>query len=127
MGPLVGCGSSTESVCARIKAWSSIGSLELDNEDSDSWVSKASMPVPKVFARSAHVVNGEIDAIGGEPDSTPVLAYHLATDTWSKITNLPVPNMAVGTVKSHLHNILQKLDAKSRTQAVARARDLQLL
>jgi predicted ATPase/DNA-binding CsgD family transcriptional regulator/Tfp pilus assembly protein PilF len=35
--------------------------------------------------------------------------------------------LAVGTVKTHLHNILQKLDASSRTQAVARARELKLL
>jgi ATP/maltotriose-dependent transcriptional regulator MalT len=35
--------------------------------------------------------------------------------------------LAVGTIKSQLHNILQKLDAKSRTQAVARARVLHLL
>ena len=35
--------------------------------------------------------------------------------------------LALGTVKSHLHNILQKLDADSRTQAVAFARNLHLL
>lgn len=35
--------------------------------------------------------------------------------------------LALGTVKSHLHNISQKLDARGRTQTVARARDLRLL
>ncbi len=35
--------------------------------------------------------------------------------------------VAVSTVKTHLNNIYRKLDVSSRTQAVARARDLQLL
>jgi predicted ATPase/DNA-binding CsgD family transcriptional regulator len=35
--------------------------------------------------------------------------------------------IAVGTVKKHANNILGKLDAKNRTQAVARARELNLL
>ncbi len=35
--------------------------------------------------------------------------------------------VTVGTVKKHLNNIFGKLDAHSRTQAVARARELHLL
>lgn len=35
--------------------------------------------------------------------------------------------VVVGTVKSHIHNICQKLDAANRTQAVAIARELNLL
>jgi LuxR family maltose regulon positive regulatory protein len=35
--------------------------------------------------------------------------------------------VGVGTVKTHLNNLYRKLDAHSRTQAVARARELELL
>ena len=35
--------------------------------------------------------------------------------------------VAVGTVKAHVHNIFRKLDAPSRTRALARARELGLL
>ena len=35
--------------------------------------------------------------------------------------------IAVGTVKRHVINIYTKLDAKNRTEAVARARELDLL
>jgi LuxR family maltose regulon positive regulatory protein len=35
--------------------------------------------------------------------------------------------VAVGTVKKHINNIYGKLDVQSRTQALARARELDLL
>jgi LuxR family maltose regulon positive regulatory protein len=35
--------------------------------------------------------------------------------------------LAVGTVKSHIHNIYGKLGVQGRTQAIARARELNLL
>jgi LuxR family transcriptional regulator, maltose regulon positive regulatory protein len=35
--------------------------------------------------------------------------------------------VSVGTVKTHVNNLYRKLDAHSRTQAVAKARDLKLL
>ncbi len=35
--------------------------------------------------------------------------------------------VSVGTVKSHTGNIYRKLDAKNRAEAIARARELELL
>jgi LuxR family maltose regulon positive regulatory protein len=35
--------------------------------------------------------------------------------------------VALGTVKAHLHNVYGKLDVQGRTQAIARARELELL
>jgi ATP/maltotriose-dependent transcriptional regulator MalT len=35
--------------------------------------------------------------------------------------------VATGTVKAHLNNIFRKLEARSRLEAVTRARDLRLL
>ena len=35
--------------------------------------------------------------------------------------------ISVGTVKTHLNNLYRKLDSHSRTQALARARDLNLI
>jgi LuxR family maltose regulon positive regulatory protein len=35
--------------------------------------------------------------------------------------------VSVGTVKTHLNNVYRKLDAHSRTQALARARELDLI
>jgi LuxR family maltose regulon positive regulatory protein len=35
--------------------------------------------------------------------------------------------IALGTVKTHVHNIYGKLGVESRTQAIARARDLSLI
>ncbi|MDF2703127.1 MAG: helix-turn-helix transcriptional regulator, partial [Rubrobacteraceae bacterium] len=35
--------------------------------------------------------------------------------------------VSVPTVKTHINNLYRKLDARSRTQAVARAREINLL
>ena len=46
---------------------------------------------------------------------------------FGKTTLLSELFLALGTVKSHVHNIYGKLGAQSRTQAIARARELNLL
>ena len=35
--------------------------------------------------------------------------------------------ISLGTAKTHVHNIFEKLDAKTRTQAISRARDIRLI
>ncbi len=35
--------------------------------------------------------------------------------------------LSEGTIKTHIHNLMGKLDAQSRTQAIARARELSIL
>jgi len=46
---------------------------------------------------------------------------------FGKATLLSELFLAVGTVKSHVHNIYGELGAQSRTQAIARGRELNLL
>jgi LuxR family maltose regulon positive regulatory protein len=46
---------------------------------------------------------------------------------FGKTTLLSELFLALGTVRSHVHNIYGKLGAQSRTQAIARARELNLL
>jgi len=36
-------------------------------------------------------------------------------------------SISVGTVKSHIHHIMNKLDAQNRTEAVSKARSLRIL
>lgn len=76
-----------------------VSALEIYDVVSDSWVSKADMPVARALTRSAHLVDGEIYAIGGEEDNMPMLVYNPATDTWREIFILPVPSMAVVTAR----------------------------
>ena len=52
---------------------------------------------------------------------------HLVADG---LTNAEIAEklvLAIGTVKKHLNNIFGKLDVGNRTQAIARARELELL
>ena len=42
-------------------------------------------------------------------------------------TSTPKTSVGVGTVKTHINNLYRKLGAHSRTQALARARELKLL
>jgi ATP/maltotriose-dependent transcriptional regulator MalT len=44
-----------------------------------------------------------------------------------RATTLVITHDAIGTVKRHLNNIYGKLGAHSRTQALARTRDLRLI
>ena len=46
------------------------------------------------------------------------------------LTNQEIANelvVSLGTIKTHINHIYRKLDAHSRTQAVARARELKLI
>ncbi|MEY1661195.1 helix-turn-helix transcriptional regulator [Isoalcanivorax beigongshangi] len=70
---------------------------------------------------------------GPEPSGNDLLTsqeQHILTHLASGQRNGEIGRLlhiSEGTVKWHLHNVYRKLDVTSRTQAVARARELQLL
>jgi len=93
------------------------------------------LPVPAHYLRKLLAVlerdaSGAASAAAGLPEplserELEVLALVAAGKTNRRIaTELFV---SVGTVKTHVNNLYRKLDAHSRTQAVARARELKLL
>ena len=51
----------------------------------------------------------------------------LLAERWSNREIAQELSIALGTVKTHVHNVCQKLDANSRLQAVAQAKALGLL
>ena len=65
----------------------------------------------------------EVEA-NGERSRGDWAVFALANSTDQQLDRLIV---AIGTVKKHINNIYGKLDARSRTQALARARELNLL
>jgi LuxR family maltose regulon positive regulatory protein len=72
---------------------------------------KAALPQPLVEPLSEREL--EVLRLVAEGMSNGEIAEHLV--------------VSLGTVKTHVHSIIEKLDVQSRTQAVARARDLSLL
>jgi LuxR family maltose regulon positive regulatory protein len=92
-------------------------------------------PVPphylrKLLAATERDATGAASPIAGLPEplserELEVLALIAAGKSNRRIaTELFI---GVGTVKTHLNNIYRKLNARSRTQAVARARELDLI
>lgn len=79
--------------------------LDLQNQAA-GWVTRAPLPNPRHHGGSA-VVNGMIYYIGGQHDhdaemvtQKDVHRYNPATDTWTKLADLPVPSGATG--RSHI-------------------------
>jgi LuxR family maltose regulon positive regulatory protein len=82
---------------------------------------------------------GKKPATALQADGTlPSLLYEPLTDRQLQVLRLVARGLSnreiaetlvvtLGTVKKHLNNVFQKLNVQSRTQAVARARDLSLL
>lgn len=82
----------------------------------------------QVCAQLIEQLEAQIDQPLVEPLSARELeVLHLVANGQSNREIAQELTLALGTVKSHVHNILQKLDADNRTQAVTRARTLHLL
>jgi predicted ATPase/DNA-binding CsgD family transcriptional regulator/Tfp pilus assembly protein PilF len=80
-----------------------------------------------ITARLMNALEPPDETLGEPLTDREIEILRLVAAGWSNREIALELTIALGTVKSHLHNILQKLDAQSRTQAVARATELHLL
>jgi LuxR family maltose regulon positive regulatory protein len=107
--------------------------LQLERRDGTlkSYVDKLLMAFPSVtpLAPASQIRNqqSEINNLVEPLSERELEVLHLIADGLSNHEIADKLVIGLGTVKTHINNIFGKLDVKNRTQAVARARELNLL
>jgi LuxR family maltose regulon positive regulatory protein len=84
----------------------------------------------KLLAATERNATGAASPVEGLPEPLSERELEVLTLVAAGKSNRRIASelfVSVGTVKTHLNNIYRKLGARSRTQAVARARELNLI
>ena len=95
----------------------------LDPPVSTHYLEKILAALERDSARTASPVGGQAERLSGREQEV----LHLVAAGESNGRIAEELYVSVGTVKTHLNNLYRKLGVRSRTQAVARARELGLI
>lgn len=85
------------------------------------------LTVIKTEERRRQAGKGELPAISGLLSEREMEILQLVTGGLSNRQIAEILYISLGTVKVHIHNLFEKLNVKSRTQVIARARELKLI